>query len=102
MAELGFVAMSQHGSCAWAQAARWPTSCSTPRTRSSPMWPGVSRMPPRLADLLLFSCNSDNLASRERSYLDRLEQQRVQGVLITPVDPASELLDELPRRAPGS
>lgn len=50
------------------------------------------------ADLLLFSCNSDNLASRERSYLDRLEQQRVQGVLITPVDPASELLDELPRR----
>ena len=51
-----------------------------------------------LADLLLFSCNSDNLASRERSYLDRLEQQRVQGVLITPVDPASELLDELPRR----
>ena len=50
------------------------------------------------ADLLLFSCNSDNLASRERSYLDRLEQQRVQGVLITPVDPDSELLDELPRR----
>jgi LacI family transcriptional regulator len=50
------------------------------------------------ADLLLFSCSSDNFATRERSYLDRLEQQRVQGVLITPVDPASELLDALPRR----
>ena len=50
------------------------------------------------ADLLLFSCNSDNFATRERSYLDRLEQQRVQGVLITPIDPASELLDALPRR----
>ena len=50
------------------------------------------------ADLLLFICSSDNLTRRERSYLDRLEQQRVQGVLITPVDPDSELLDELPRR----
>jgi LacI family transcriptional regulator len=50
------------------------------------------------ADLLLFSCNSDNFAARERSYLDRLEQQRVQGVLITPVNPASEVLDALPRR----
>jgi LacI family transcriptional regulator len=50
------------------------------------------------ADLALFSCNSDNRADREATYLQRLEQQRVQGVLITPVDPDSDLLDALPRR----
>lgn len=50
------------------------------------------------SDLALFSCNSDNRADREATYLQRLEQQRVQGVLITPVDPDSPLIDELPRR----
>ena len=50
------------------------------------------------AGLLLFSCNSDNDAARERSYLDRLEQQRVQGILITPIDPYNGLVDELTRR----
>ena len=49
------------------------------------------------ADLLLFSCNSDNFATRE-CYLDRLEQQRVQGVLITPVDPATNGSMRYPRR----
>ncbi|MBE8516030.1 LacI family DNA-binding transcriptional regulator [Amycolatopsis sp. H6(2020)] len=47
------------------------------------------------ADLSLFLCNSSNLAAREADYLRRLEQQRVQGILITPVDPASPLLDEI-------
>ncbi|KAA9157434.1 LacI family transcriptional regulator [Amycolatopsis acidicola] len=46
-------------------------------------------------DLSLFLCNSDNRAERESSYLGRLEQQRVQGVLITPVDPRSSTLDDL-------
>ena len=50
------------------------------------------------ADLALFSCNSDNRQDRETTYLQRLEQQRVQGVLITPVDPESEMLDQLPQR----
>jgi LacI family transcriptional regulator len=50
------------------------------------------------ADLSLFLCNSDNLAAREAAYLSRLEQQRVQGILITPVDPASPQLDEIARR----
>jgi LacI family transcriptional regulator len=49
-------------------------------------------------DLSVFICNSDNRASREAAYLKRLEQQRVQGVLITPVDPDDALLEELPRR----
>ncbi|WP_326837932.1 LacI family DNA-binding transcriptional regulator [Amycolatopsis rhabdoformis] len=49
-------------------------------------------------DLSLFVCNSANLVEREAAYLSRLEQQRVQGVLITPVDPASPALAELVRR----
>src|ERR1700754_4638142 len=49
-------------------------------------------------DLSLFVCNSANLAEREAAYLSRLEQQRVQGVLITPVDPDSPALAELVRR----
>ncbi|MEV4604621.1 LacI family DNA-binding transcriptional regulator [Amycolatopsis sp. NPDC049253] len=49
-------------------------------------------------DLSLFVCNSANLAEREAAYLRRLEQQRVQGVLITPVDPDSPALAELARR----
>lgn len=50
------------------------------------------------ADLSVFSCNSNNQAGREAAYLNRLEQQRVQGVLITPVDPDHPSLEDLPRR----
>jgi LacI family transcriptional regulator len=50
------------------------------------------------ADLSLFSCNSDNRAERELAYLNRLEQQRVQGILITPVDPDAPILTDLVRR----
>lgn len=49
-------------------------------------------------DLSVFLCNSDNRPERERAYLQRLEQQRVQGVLVTPVDAESATLAELPRR----
>ena len=50
------------------------------------------------AGLSLFLCNSDLRAEREETYLARLEQQRVQGVLITPSDIESPLLTELPLR----
>src|SRR3712207_3485749 len=50
------------------------------------------------AGLSLFLCNSDQRAERERTYLTRLEQQRVQGILITPSDLHSPLLTELPLR----
>jgi LacI family transcriptional regulator len=49
-------------------------------------------------DLSLFLCNTANLPERERTYLNRLEQQRVQGILITPVDPDSPILDEITAR----
>jgi LacI family transcriptional regulator len=50
------------------------------------------------ADLSLFICNSNSRSAREAVHLDRLLQQRVQGILITPVDPAAPHLDELVRR----
>jgi LacI family transcriptional regulator len=50
------------------------------------------------AGLALFVCNSAEREDRERQYLERLEQLRVQGVLITPVDSHAPLLHELPRR----
>ena len=50
------------------------------------------------ADLSVFLCNTANRAERERGYLDRLEQQRVQGILITPVDPEHPSLTGLTAR----
>jgi LacI family transcriptional regulator len=50
------------------------------------------------ADLSLFLCNSDNRPDREAVHLARLEEQRVQGILVTPLDPGSDQLVELARR----
>lgn len=64
------------------------------------------------AGMAVIFCNSDGDPAREAAYLDLLEEQRVQGVLITPIDDANErllrlrergilvvLLDRLARRA---
>jgi LacI family transcriptional regulator len=51
-------------------------------------------------DLSLFLCNSDNRVDREAAYLRRLQQQRVQGVLITPIDPAAAHLAEVAQGTP--
>jgi LacI family transcriptional regulator len=48
--------------------------------------------------LSLMLCNSRNLADREQAHLALLEQQRVQGILVTPVDPESAALEEVARR----
>lgn len=48
--------------------------------------------------LSLFLCNSAGQLERERAHLDHLLQQRVQGILVTPVDPDAEHLAELARR----
>ncbi len=49
-------------------------------------------------ELSLFLCNSRQDTDREHLYLRRLEQQRVQGVLITPIDAEDPALDELSNR----
>ena len=46
----------------------------------------------------VFLCNSDESIDRENRYLDLLEQQRVLGILITPVDPTSDRLMQPSRR----
>ncbi|MFY1633031.1 LacI family DNA-binding transcriptional regulator [Solwaraspora sp. WMMB335] len=50
------------------------------------------------AGMPVIFCNSDGDATKESAYLDLLEEQRVQGVLITPVDDASERLVRLRER----
>ncbi len=48
--------------------------------------------------LAVFLCDSGQDRRRQSAYLDLLEQQRVEGVLITPADPSDERLTLLPRR----
>ncbi len=50
------------------------------------------------AGMAVIFCNSDGDPARESAYLDLLEEQRVRGVLITPVDDASERLQRLRQR----
>jgi LacI family transcriptional regulator len=50
------------------------------------------------AGLAVILCNSDEKSEREGSYLDLLEEHRVQGILITPVRGVSERLRQLQRR----
>ena len=50
------------------------------------------------AGLAVFLCDSGQDRARQSAYLDLLEQQRVEGVLITPVDRADQRLALLPRR----
>lgn len=44
------------------------------------------------AGMAVIFCNSDGDPAREASFLDLLEEQRVQGVLITPIDDANARL----------
>jgi LacI family transcriptional regulator len=48
------------------------------------------------AGLAVFLCTSNESADREAAYLDLLQQQRVRGVLITPVDLEGSRLSRLP------
>jgi LacI family transcriptional regulator len=50
------------------------------------------------AGLSLVLCNSGQKPGREAAHLDLLQQQRVQGILVTPVDAESAALDEVRRR----
>ncbi|OLF19410.1 LacI family DNA-binding transcriptional regulator [Actinophytocola xanthii] len=50
----------------------------------------------RAEGVAVYLCNSDQDPLHEREYLERLREQRVQGVLITPIDPAGELLAQMP------
>ena len=53
----------------------------------------------RVHGMAVFICNSDSDAAREHEYVALLLQQRVRGVLITPVDQDTSSLDVLLRQA---
>ena len=98
MAELGFV---RNESARQLRAGRSRTIAYIMLDAANPFFTDVAagiEEAAEAADLALYNCNSDNRVDRETTYLQRLEQQRVQGVLITPVDPEAEILDQLPRR----
>jgi LacI family transcriptional regulator, galactose operon repressor len=98
MAELGFV---RNESARLLRAGRSSTLAYVMLDATNPFFTDVAQGIERAAeqaDLSLFLCNSDQSAERERVYLTRLQEQRVQGVLITPVDPDEPLLDEVVRQ----
>ena len=97
MAELGFV---RNESARVLRAGRSSTLAYVMLDATNPFFTDVAQGIESAAeqhDLSLFLCNSDNSAQRERTYLTRLQEQRVQGVLVTPVDPSEPLLDDMVR-----
>jgi LacI family transcriptional regulator len=50
------------------------------------------------AGLAVILCNTDDNPAKESRYLDLLEEQRVQGILVTPVTAANDRLEHLRRR----
>ena len=50
------------------------------------------------ADSIVVLCNSDDSAAKEQRYLQSLEEQRVQGVLITPVSSSEASVQRVRRR----
>lgn len=98
MADLGFV---PNESARQLRAGRSRTLAYVVLDASNPFFTDVARGIEETVeahDLSLFMCNSDNRADRERAYLARLEEQRVAGVLLTPVDPDSDVLDRMSAR----
>jgi LacI family transcriptional regulator len=65
---------------------------------ANPFFNDVSRGVEEVArgeGMVVYLCNSNQDGIREREYLERLREQRVQGVLITPIDPNGTKLTEM-------
>src|SRR3954454_7540446 len=95
MRELGFV---RNESARQLKAGRSNTAGYIMFDASNPFFTDVAagmESASEASGVSLFLCNSDQRLERERAYLPRLEQGRVLGILITPVDPSSELLDQM-------
>ena len=68
---------------------------------SNPFFTDVAQGAQAAADeagLALYLCNSGEDVGRQAAYLDLLEQQRVEGVLITPIDPTDPRITALAGR----
>jgi LacI family transcriptional regulator len=98
MEELGFV---HNESARQLRAGRSRTLAYVMLDAGNPFFTDVAKgieMAASDKDLSVFLCNSDSRPEREATYLQRLEQQRVQGILITPVDPEDPSLEALAAR----
>lgn len=68
---------------------------------TNPFFTDVARGAEDLASesgLAVILCNSDEQPTRERRYLDLLEEHRVRGILVTPTGDNPERLEEIRRR----
>lgn len=95
MADLGFV---RNESARQLRAGRSRTLAYVMLDAANPFFTDVAQgieESAEDADLSMFRCNSDNRVAREEAHLAYLQQQRVQGILITPVDPRSARLDDI-------
>jgi len=93
--ELGFV---RNESARALRAGRSRTIGLVVLDVANPFFTDVARGAEALADqhgAVVTLCDSAENASRERRYLDHLEELRVQGILITPVGTRNPRLDEL-------
>src|SRR3954447_10562872 len=98
MRELGFV---RNESARLLKAGRSNTAGYIMLDASNPFFTDVAAGMEDAAEgagVSLFLCNSDQRSERELAYLSRLEEGRVLGILITPVDPGSPVLDQTRQR----
>jgi LacI family transcriptional regulator len=98
MAELGFV---RNESARQLRAGRSRTIGYVMLDATNPFFTDVAQGMELVAEdreLSLFLCNSDNRATRESAHLAHLQEQRVQGILVTPVDPDSPALTDIAGR----
>ncbi len=98
MAELGFVRNE------FARQLRMGTSSTLAYVMldaTNPFFTDVAQgieLAAEKANVSLFICNSNNSGTREESHLGHLMQQRVQGILLTPVDPEAHTIDLVAER----
>lgn len=93
MAELGFV---RNESARQLRAGTSRTLAYVMLDAGNPFFTDVAQGIEEAAEaagLSLVLCNSGQRATREQRHLDVLQQQRVQGLLVTPIDPESPSLD---------
>jgi LacI family transcriptional regulator len=98
MADLGFV---RNESARSLRAGRTRALAYVMLDASNPFFTDVAQgieLAAEGAGLSLFLCNSTGRAARESTHLAHLEQQRVQGILITPVAPDSPELATIAQR----
>jgi LacI family transcriptional regulator len=96
--DLGFV---RNESARQLRAGRSRTLAYVVLDAANPFFTDVERGITAAADvqrLAVYLCNANQNADRQAAFLDLLEEQRVEGVLITPADPTDDRLWRLPQR----